>query len=194
MRIKKGNDRVVIIFQSLGIVIKLPIIHLFVVIQKCFDFSIRKGRRCEWFIKQLSFSLEDHGGFKRRLFMGLVANWNEFWFYWKTRNPFLQPTYFSLFGILNIQRAGEPCTFSGVDLLSQFNNLTNRETSGDPHHFGNPDNFCFCGGKLKILDYGSNRSREIIAKHGKRIANLFDPDYSWEEEKERLREKRESTA
>ena len=165
MKIKKGTDRIVVAFPLLGIVVKIPIIH---------------------FIRLFSVLTTEKGEFplywkywKMKIFSGLISNWNEFRFYWRTRNPFLQPTYFSIFGLLNIQRYGEPCNLQIVDLWCQLHELTDGSVFDDSHHFANPNNFCFYKGKLRISDYGSQRSHRVIMKYGERIFKFFDPAYSW---------------
>lgn len=138
-----------------------------------------------------SWPIEARGGFKGLLFGGLDANWGEFLFYWQTRNPFVQPTYFSFFGLFNVQRAGEPCLLKREDLWYQLYQLTRDRDFDNSHHFDNLRNFCFSNGKLRMLDYGSRKSREVIARHGAMIVELFNPAYCWEEEKKKFAAKNE---
>jgi hypothetical protein len=65
--------------------------------------------------------------------------------------------------------------------------LTKGDVLWDPHHFENPSNFCFHDGKLLMLDYGSRKGHSVIINHGERIIKLFDPKYSWKEEKNKLK-------
>lgn len=189
MQFKKGADRVVVIFPLLGIAVKFPIIRLWS--------AIRLLRRCiqigEWkyFKKYWEGPIEAHGGFKAILLRGLTANWGEFLFWWQTRNPFVQPTYFSLFGFVNIQRADEPCLMKANDVWCQLLELTNNEVGADSHHFANPRNFCLSEGKLRMLDYGSRKSREVIARHSTTIMRLFDPEYCWEDERKKTKARNE---
>ncbi len=186
MPIKKGADRVVVLLPALGLVVKLPIIRVVRFLHSfagCF-----KDRR--FVLKRLWMGVETpvsyHFGFRGMLFKGLHANWCEFWFYWRTRNAFLQPTYFSFFGLLNIQQMGEPCLLDDVDVWSQLSGLTKRDVWKDSHHFANASNFGFWNGKFRMFDYGSKASREVAALHGAYIVEHFDPTYSWEEVKKRL--------
>jgi len=192
VQIRKGKDRIVFVFPLLRIAVKFPIIHFFIAVKPFFRCDT-KGKKWEYLKKYLTWPLEAYGGFRGLLFRGISANWNEFWFYWKTRNSFLQPTYFSLFGLLNIQRCDEPCQLQEVDLWCQLYELTSGKVFGDSHHFANPRNFCFCDRKLRMLDYGSGRSHGVITQYGIKIVELFNPAYCWEEEKKKLQEKREST-
>lgn len=56
-------------------------------------------------------SYEVRGTFSEFLFAGIMTNWNEYRFYRRTKNPFLMPSYFSLFGLFNIQRKAEKIAF-----------------------------------------------------------------------------------
>jgi len=191
VKFKKGQDRVVVVFSSLGIAIKFPIIRLWLAVRLLYRDI--KGGHWEHLKKNWGYPVEAFGGLRGILFRGLSANWGEFRFYWQTRNPFLQPTYFSLFGLLNIQRADAPCLLKDEDLWCQLHELTRGKVFDDSHHFANPGNFCFCNGKLRMLDYGSRKSRGVIALHGEKIVELFNPAYCWEEEKKKIREKREAS-
>lgn len=174
MQFKKGADRFVVILPFLRIAIKFPRIHFARVTRLLYRIIKNSGKwkrlRTNW-----SWSIETHEGFKWLLFRGIVANWGEFLFYWQTRNPFVQPTYISLFGLLNIQRVDEPCLLQGKDLLIQLFKLTNGQVLSDLHHFANPHNFCLSHGKLRMLDYGSRKCRKVIARHGANIVEHFNP-------------------
>ena len=53
------------------------------------------------------------------------------------------------------------------DLWGQFFDLTDRECYYyDNHHFVNPANFCLENGKLRIVDYGSPATRQVVKKWG----------------------------
>lgn len=189
MQFKKGADRVVVIFPFLRIAVKFPIIRLWLAIRLLYR-DIKSGK-WERLSKDWSWPIEVRGGFKGLLLRGLAANWGEFLFYWQTRNPFVQPTYFSFFGLFNVQRADEPCRLKEDNLWCQLYELTNGQVFDDSHHFAEPRNFCFSNGKLRMLDYGSRKSRGVIARHGAMIVECFNPAYCWEEEKKKLKEKRE---
>jgi hypothetical protein len=183
MRLQKGKNRIVIIFPFFHIALKFPIIH-FSIVTRLLYIDIKNG---DWksMLKQWRWSVDVNQGFKGLLFGGFAANWYEFLFYWQTRNPFIQPTYFSLFGLFSIQRVDEPCLMKFQDLFYQLCDITDDLASDDSHHFINVRNFCFHNGKLRMADYGSRKSREVITKYGKKITESFNPAYCWEEEKRR---------
>jgi|SRR5680860_183156 len=177
MQFYKGTDRFVVLFPTLGIVVKFPIINLWFAICLLWDY-VKTGER-QLFREIWNYSVEQMPGFKWFLFRGLFANWCEFLFYWQTKNIFLQPTYFSLFGLFNIQKIGKPCLIVDEDLWCQLCELTNREVVNDEHHFSNHCNFCFTDGRLKIIDYGGTKCREIVNQFGEKISEHFNPLYKY---------------
>ena len=182
MQIKKGHDRVVILFPFLKIAIKFPIISFWRAIHMAYSTLSQGG--WEYLKQWLDYPLVSLWGFKRFLFGGLAANWSEFWFYHKTHHPFLQPTYLSL-GFVNVQRCDELCELQVVDFRAQLYRITNHDVLADPHHFSNPRNFCFNHGTLRMLDYGAPAVQGIILKHGAAIMQRVDPKFSYEAEKAR---------
>lgn len=180
MQIKKGNDRIVILLPSLGIAIKLPAIHLWRAI--CLFCGRIKNGKWKRLKRDWKWPIEAPWGFKKFLFRGFVVNWRELRFYSQTRNPLLQPTYFSLFGLFNIQKAGEPCQLESINLWCQLREITDNAVDADKHHFSNPRNFCFNNGTLRMLDYGSRQSQEVILKFGAKIVQSFNSTYRWKRE------------
>lgn len=181
MKFKKGKDRLVSIFPALGIAIKFPIIRFLAVIRA----SCRQIRNGDWKLlrKSWSFSVKSQRGLKGVLLRGLLANWREYRFYQRTKNPFLQPTYFSFYGLVNVQQVGEPCLIRDQDLWRQLLDLTMNEVWADAHHFSNPENFCFYKGKLRMHDYGSSACQTVIERYGEKIFYEFDPAYRGEVDK-----------
>ena len=181
MQIKKGQNRIVLLFPSVKIVIKVPIIHLLTVIHSIF---INRRRR-DWKFLRINITsplcgkYRGYRGYRAYLFLGIVCNWNEFWFFWKTRNFFLQPTYFSFFGLFNIQKLGIKCAVTRVNLWDQLKIISDKLVEKDYHHFSVPKNFTLDKGKLRILDYGDQKTQEIILECGKKIFNEFNPNYDW---------------
>lgn len=181
MEVKKGRNRIILIFPSTGIVIKFAFIH-FVEAFRCLFRDIKR-RDWKYLKRKLKMPLgRGISGFKDYLLLGIAHNWLEFWFYIKTRNVFLQPTYFSLFGFFNIQKMGKVCEFSATDLWCQLYELTEEKVWKHCHHFSNPANFCF-DGKLRIFDYGDKRTQEVIVEYGEKISKEFNPNFNWEVEK-----------
>ena len=186
MLIKKGRSRLVLVFPKFGVVIKFPDFH-FRRIPRMIKIRFKEGG-WKFFWETLKhefnyFTMETSGSLKRELFLGLVANWNEFYLYWKTKSPFLQPTYFSFFGFLNIQKYGESCLIDPIDLWYQLLVLTDNKVFDDGHHFSNPKNFLISNGKLQMIDYGNPSVNNVVIQYGKKIFELFDPDFVREQQK-----------
>jgi hypothetical protein len=109
------------------------------------------------------------------MFKGLIDNWQEYLFYRETRHVFIQPTYFSFFGLVNIQKYGYPEKIRYDALLRHFCEIVDSQILvNDGHHFADWRNFSFESGKIKILDYGSLKTRAIIAEHGEKIYTTFN--------------------
>jgi len=121
---------------------------------------------------------------------GIRGNWSEFRFYHKTRNPLLQPTYVSFFGLLNVQLLGHDV---GIDTLT-LKRLILRVVGTDVSGFTHPpakflrglskfldrterhatDNWSLSPeGKLTILDYADRRTQQLVLFHGKILAEEF---------------------
>lgn len=110
------------------------------------------------------------------LLAGIMANWNEFTFYQRTRNSFLVPTYFSLLGWFNIQKKVEPITFwSGDDIWRYISD--NSQNINQPfcssHTFAEINNFGLDEGYLKIIDYGGHQVNSFLEVNGKKFFNNF---------------------
>lgn len=190
MHVHKGSSRIAIIFPSLHIAVKLPKVYVWSAL-RLFGHEVRLGYWSLLRNEFTSYTVEMYGCIKRLLFLGIVSNWREFTLYRSTRNSLLEPTYFSLFGLLNIQRANPISEFQSVDLWTQLYGITKGKVFDDSHAFAESDNFTFCDGKLRMIDYGSSGCREVIKLFGEKIFGEFDPRFSWEEEKERRAIKRE---
>lgn len=174
---EKGEDRFVVVFPSLKVALKFPRIHLFTGVMSLY----RHVKRGNWndlvFAWQMSIDVPMLG-YKRLLFRGLVVNWREFVFYRRAQHPFLQPTYVSFFGLMNVQRADEMLVADKKLFWRQMREITNDRVYDDPHHFENPDNFCLNEGTLRILDYGSLRTYKVVIRCGKKICEHFSLDGS----------------
>lgn len=86
------------------------------------------------------------------------------------------PTYFSLFGLLNIQKKAEPITFwrdgDMFDYLKE-NAMNPEQVTCDKHSLGCLENFGLDGDKLKMIDYGSRHVHSFLRVNGERLANNF---------------------
>lgn len=114
-------------------------------------------------------------GLNSEIFGGMMANWNEFIFFIKTRNSFLLPTYFSFFGLVNIQKRGQALdwTEDNFFVFLQENSQEKDQIFIDTHSFDNPRNFCLDNSKLKMIDYGSRHCRSFIMENWEQIQNNF---------------------
>lgn len=177
MEIYHGSNRIVLAFPLLGIAIKIARIkpkeawrsfwydlkgyfegrYAFSGVVKCLYYQI------------FEFQAEGADTIKRALFLGILDNIREFILFWKTRNPFLQPTWFSLFGLINIQTYGRPCDASYGDLYDIMYHLSERAIAEDGHHFNKASNFTLHNGHLRILDYGGILIKDIIIRHGQKF-------------------------
>lgn len=178
MEFKRGTRRLVIIVAYLGIVIKLPIIDIGKTIKSIFKL-IFYGDFSTLYILSTTTQLDNDAirGYKSNLFGGIMDNWREFSFFVKTTHPFLQPTYFSFLGLINIQKYGEHPKITMRSLWKQLCEITDNGTYGDPHHFQNPSNFCLANGKLKICDYSRKKTQKIITEYGSKIQDSFSQNY-----------------
>ena len=187
---KQGISRIVILIPRLGIVLKIarcnPLRAVKLILMAISLFPSDLGKKSYvmspakfWFYKRkyhfkhgifgpLDFRAEH--SLLYLLLRGVVANTSEFIFYLRNRNnPFLIPTYFSLFGIINIQPLQrDVCTskdkvFQHLAKFTEFNELFKY----GPHTFAEQSNFCVNKeGKLCVLDYAGTGAQKMIKKYG----------------------------
>jgi hypothetical protein len=177
MKLAKGEARTVFVFENF--VVKISKLHLRRTVEIVWE-SIRRGylRKC------LGWGIYTYCSPRRLLFLGIMENWREFIFYLFNRSPFLMPTYFSLFGIINIQEKGEVAKIETVDLWCQLAQMTNHAVNCCGHHFANPGNFCNENGHLKIFDYGNPKVQEVVKQFGDKIYREFDFAYKYNKDEE----------
>jgi hypothetical protein len=164
--VKKTGSRIVFVFPRLGFVVKVARIRLWSGLK-----SLRGFYKFGYFWKGLLLCSEDAFGSPRRFwFKGIRDNWMERSFYKSSPcREFLQPTVFSLLGLVNIQIWGRILSqeeFDSARLLPRFYDLTEGKVHEDVHHFTEGHNFCAVDGKLKMVDYGSPKTREVVSKWG----------------------------
>lgn len=119
---------------------------------------------------------EAHGTIENCLFGGIMANWQERKFYSQTKHFFVIPTYFSLFGLINIQKKGMPITsWNNVQMWNYI--LDNCQNKHQPfcdfHTLYEINNFCLDDKHLKIVDYGSRNLQPFIELNGEKLYNNF---------------------
>lgn len=138
------------------------------------EFIARKSKQLS--LKVLPKRAYETFGIRYSLFGGIMANWNEYLFYQKTRNPFLMPTYFSLFGLINIQKKSRKIDFwshEDVWLYVCRNSINENQPFCDSHSFDEIENFGLDGDKLRMHDYGSRHIREFLRLNGENLFNNF---------------------
>ena len=179
MHFAKGRDRMVVIIPKIGVAIKIAFIHFIMVVRQILSFSLSG----DWeYIKKLwDRELEERGGFRNSLFGGIHANWSERKFYRETHNHFVQPTYFSFLGLINIQKCGKMCTVEDGDELMAFwtelRMITKDEVYVDPHHFQNPLNYCMHDTHVRMTDYGNTAVQQVLKVYGDMLAENLHPPH-----------------
>ena len=181
MQVCIGENRIVLLFPVLKVAVKLPRIRI-VWASSIFKRLIQ--RACG---KEVPLPMNVRGCLFNILLRGITDNWGEFWFFLRTRHPFALPTYFSLLGLLNVQRVGEKLDkTTRENLWGQLHDLTSEFPIRigsclyrDSHHWQNVGNFCFWRGRLQILDYGSRRTQELIIAYGNKILKGFDLNWRY---------------
>lgn len=186
MEIKHGTARMVILLPSLGIVIKFAKCNL----RKSFDcvkdlFFLRivgseniVKRRIFLFCSNfklnfLKMSSSETGAlpfFWSFLFQGLYDNLIEFLFYlFNPRQKFLVPTYFSFFGIFNIQPLQE--NICKRDIYLDFEKVVEEnDLLKNAHTFDCRHDFAFSeSGNLRAIDYAGKGARKIIKQYGSKL-------------------------
>ena len=118
-------------------------------------------------------------GLKRALwqtFGGVADNWRERRYYKRcapVQRALLKPTYFSLFGFVNVQKRGIPSR--DADVCRPMRKVIGRGVALDGHHWDSPHNFDVSSGCLQVLDYGSLVTQRILDKHAAALSKLTFP-------------------
>ncbi len=166
----RGYNTIVFVFW--GLAIKIPRFHFIKAIVMSIQ-NIERGTFWHWIIR--CHHPLDYESVPNSLFGGIVLNFSEYLFYIKTRIAVLQPTYFSLFGLINIQKAGAPLGVSEEKFEKWVCALGNGEAENDGHTFGNPENFCLShDGQIRIVDYSESVTHEILLAIGDEMIETFD--------------------
>lgn len=174
MQIKRGTWRIVLLIPALGIAIKFPRIYW----RKSWGtIKLITIKRSKSWKALLGKTLYSELSLKQWMLRGIGENWREFLFYRKTKHLFCEPTYFSLFGLINLQKFGTACLMNDYDFFIHLIILTNGKVWRSPHHFSNSGNFAFTKGKLTILDYGNLKVQEVVSEYGQKIWEEFDPSF-----------------
>ncbi len=119
---------------------------------------------------------EQYGSDAMFLYAGIMANRQEWKFSRRNKNPFIMPTYFSLFGLFNIQKRGKEIDFwddSGVWCYVYDNSQNENQPWCDGHSLASIENYCLDERKLKIVDYGSRFLEPFLEVNGERLSQNF---------------------
>jgi len=172
MLFQKGTTRFVLVFTKLGFVIKLPIIK-FGNIWSGVKYTKKYGWKASSEIWKIEVTSQ-HSPFYSMI-MGIIANRLEWYFWRKTKHPLLQPTWFSAFGLINIQKYGKPLQYREIGWLGMNMQVVTNQTSHAHvrgHTLGEANNYTSVNGQLRLLDYGSKNVWPVILNYGEKIANL----------------------
>ncbi len=181
MNFSRGRSRFVFAFPNLGFVIKFPIINLTDVV-KDIRGTLRDRnqdllRRIKCILMLSTKKVDNVYAYPYLVFYGIACNWFEFHLWLKTRHILLHPTYFSFFGLFNIQKYGRPLTYEeGNEIGEVIDRLSDGENQFCGHGFERPDNYTFVDGKLRMIDYGGRRLWPVILRHGHKIAQATAED------------------
>lgn len=192
---KEGTSRIVVIVPKLGIVLKIARINLLkaiflILIAFGFErgFQFNKVIKIKVWLRQRKYYFK-HGIFGPTirapepslsyfLFRGLACNLSEFIYYLRNRNNnFLIPTYFSIFGIVNIQSLQKDVCNSDDKVFQHLTKFTERNElfKHSPHTFAEQSNFCVDKeGKLCVLDYAAKGLQKMAKKYGDRFHSPFE--------------------
>lgn len=165
-----GSNRVVVDLIKLGFVVKLPIVRGILLAQSLYVLLKKSSFIPFW--RWVCYPMDSCGlcGIKRLAFKGFADNWREFAFSRFERHPFAQTTYFSLFGLVNVQKRGDPLGMDYWDFRRQVERLIGQKLFySDPHHFASMQNFCLHDGRLRMVDYGSPKTRKVIRERGMHV-------------------------
>jgi len=197
--VARGRHRIVIVIPSARIALKVPRVWWRAPIYFLQNdiFSVGKGIFSQPPEKRLLYYWYVGRSFHRcleALFGGVWDNWRERNFYKYTdalTRLFLQPTYFSFLGLVNIQRYGKPVDVEDSEAvaLAFFAVARQALVHDDEHHWEQGANFHIAGDGPKILDYGSPRTQKIVQEWGFALYAGFDLEFG-RAEAERFKQSR----
>lgn len=188
----RGTARIVVSLPWLGLAFKFPIIirpdslrtlwrsheplrrELRLLLKSPWNFRKNRG----W----LSVAFEYAGNGWRTFIRdyGLTQNILERGFYKRAtclELMLLQPTYFSLLGLVNVQKYGTPSAKDCDTVAYYLSHLALRDIRYyDGHHFHHAWNYTGLEeGRVRLLDYGSTRVQDNISEGALRLLQQYDP-------------------
>ncbi len=188
MQIKFGTSRIVLLIPQLGVALKFPRLYIREMLVEVY-FGYLKRRRFKELWSFMKASPDTIGSFRYLIFHGLLCNLSEFWFYVKTRNTLAWPTYFSFFGICNIQKLGKIPPFDEAWFIYNLILSIGRGDIRDNHCFSNVSNFTISKDDgLYFLDYASPNCQLVMQKYEDELRRKFGNYVSEMTLRERQRE------
>lgn len=187
----RGNTRNVILLFPLGIALKFPRFDLFKALRSLIKvgylyarFYLLKeeevGKDLQWNIKWVLKGHYERSGLRcvsYCLFRGIMANRNEYeYFQEDPENPFLIPTYFSLFGFVNAQPIVKPIENFSVGLYHKICLLVEdrKELHNFDSHAWEDGNFTLrADNSVALYDYGSSRAWPFVKKYGRQFSKIL---------------------
>ncbi len=171
-QVKRGMKRTVVLLPGIGVVLKFPRFFFRAAWESCAKRLFVLIWRRKWReVRVLIGHPDKFNTVSGNLFEGIYNNWLEFVFFAKSRHGFCQPTYFSFFGLMNIQKYGTLVTsrYMGRIFFSQIHPAIEGALSNDPHHFTEAKNFTVTGDRLLLVDYGSRVTRKILIERRREL-------------------------
>lgn len=167
MKIIKGKTRKVYVFDK--IVIKVARIYWKSAYRNIIGWWKRDKNKAIKLILEVFWGDYYNTDFhpKANLFAGIHANIVEFIFFLRYRNIFCRPTYFTFFGLINIQKKGKICQIPFEQFKPRMHQLTNNDIPTQDHTFDSPGNFIIENNHLQCIDYADQAIHKIILKYGK---------------------------
>jgi hypothetical protein len=168
MHIKIGSTRAVFIFNSF--VLKFPIVRLHLALRQFWHLLRDGGLREHW----QRWTSRNMGTLPFILFSSTIINWQEYCFWHTTKMPILAPTYFSFFGLFNIQQRVKP-----VEQEEYYGRLDSAEIKSADcrgtalHEFMSEENFGWLEDRLVMVDYGSHRVIPVLLKYRRAFERFF---------------------
>lgn len=172
MQIKYGTSRIVLLLPMLGLAIKFPRVYARIAFGNMWDF-VRNRQWSDLYAFFFEYDYEQTS-FSYFILKGFIDNLSERRFYRRTRNSYAWPTFFSLYGALNIQILGNTLGRESKSIYKKIYSIVGQNIIRDGHCFENGENFCRSkDGNVYLLDYASRTSQEILSKHGEELRSAF---------------------
>ena len=187
----RGNTRNVILLFPLSIALKFPRFDFFKAMKNLFkitslylqsqifdDEDLEKDLqwRIKWVLKG-HYERSGIGCINYLLFRGIMANWNERKFFLEdSSNPLLIQTYFSLFGLINIQPIVIPIQQYSIGLYNKLCLIVDdkKELHNCDSHAWEDGNFTQReDGSVALYDYGSSKAWPFVKKYGRQFSKIL---------------------